>query len=182
MTNAELKTKLNNSVEHLKSELAQIRTGRVTPSLLDSVKVNAYGTQMSVKEVGTISTVDAQTLQITPWDKNMLDSVAKAIRESELKLNPVVQATHVIVPIPSLTEERRKEFTRLVSTKTEETKQAIRNIRQDAMKDIDVSFEKKEFGEDEKFTLKEKVEEIVKECVEEVEEISEQKKKDIMQI
>lgn len=182
MNNSELKTKLNSSIEHLKNELSQIRTGRVSPTLLDSVKVNAYGTLMSVREVGTISVLDPQTLQVTPWDKSMLDSIAKAIRESDLHLTPVVQASFVIVPIPSLTEERRKEFTRLVAAKTEETKQGVRNIRQDAMKDIDEAFDNKEFGEDEKFTLREEVEKTVKNCVEEIEEIAEQKKEDIMQL
>jgi ribosome recycling factor len=182
MTSAELKSKLDASLDHLKGELAQIRTGRVTPSILDDVKVNAYESMLTVREVGTITVVDSHTLQITPWDKNLLEPLEKAIKTSELGLSPSVNNDAVMVPVPALTEDRRKEFTRLVATKVEETKSAMRRARQLAMKDIDTGFTDKEFGEDEKFTKKEEVEDAVKDYISQTEKLGEKKKEDILSI
>lgn len=182
MTTSELKQKLEKTLEHLQSELSQIRTGRVTPALLDSIRVDAYGTLLSVREVGTISIMDPQTLAVSPWDKKLLDPILTAIRNSELQLNPVIRSDSVVVPVPGLTEDRRKEFTRLAATKVEETKNAMRGIRQEAMKDIDTSFEKKEFGEDEKFTKRDAVEEVVKDFVTEADNLGEQKKQELLVI
>jgi ribosome recycling factor len=180
MNTTELQRKLNDSLEFLKGELAQIRTGRVTPGLLDSVIVNAYGSNLTVREVGTINVLDPQTLQVTPWDKNLLEAISNGIKNSDLNLNPSIRNDSVIIPIPTLTEERRKEFTRTVSVKMEEVKNSMRSVRQDAMKEIDTAFEKKEFGEDEKFTMKDEVEDMVKEFVAKAEELGEQKKDDIL--
>jgi ribosome recycling factor len=182
MNPAELKRKLQASLDYLKGELGNIRTGRVTPSLLDDVRVNAYGSAMTVKEVGSINVLDPQTLSVAPWDKSLLESIEKGIRESELNLNPVVQGESVIIPIPQLTEDRRKEFTRIVSTKVEDVKTTMRSIRQDAMKEIEAGFTAKEFGEDEKFTLKDDVEEIIKDFVKQAEDSGEVKKSEIMHI
>ena len=182
MTPAELKSKLENSLEHLKEELAQIRTGRVTPAILDEVQVDAYESMLTVREVGTITVVDSHTLQITPWDKNLIEPLETAIRNSELGLNPSVNNDSVMVPVPTLTEDRRKEFTRLVSTKTEEAKSSMRKTRQLAMKDIETEFADKKIGEDEKFTEKEEVEDIVKDYISQVEKLGEQKKEDILSV
>lgn len=180
MTISELKTKLEKSLEFLKGELNKIRTGRVTPALLDNVKINAYESLLSVREVGTISVVDGQTLQITPWDKSLLENIEKDIRKSDLGLNPSVINDAVMVPVPTLTEERRKEFTRLVSAKVEEAKSSIRNVRHDVMRDIETGFENKDYGEDEKFTKKEEAEEAVKDFVKQAEDLGESKKKEIL--
>jgi ribosome recycling factor len=180
MNSSELKNKLSQSLDFLKGELSQIRTGRVSPAMFDVVRVNAYGVEMQIREVGTIHIVDPQTITITPWDRNLLNEIDKAIRNSQLQLNPVVKSDAVVVPVPALTEERRKEITRLVSVKIEECKNSIRNIRQDAMKSVESAFENKEFGEDEKFSRKEEIETIVKDYTTQAEELGEQKKKDIM--
>lgn len=164
----------------MKGELSQLRTGRVTPSILDDIVVDAYGTDLSVKEVGTITVLDPQTIQIAPWDKNLLESISTAIQKSDLKLNPSIRSDSVIVPVPALTEERRKEYTRLVASKVEETKQTMRNFRQDAMKSIETRFSNKEFGEDQKFKLKEDFEELVKEYISKTTEMGESKNKEIM--
>lgn len=182
MQTSELKNKLNNSLEHFKSELSTIRTGRATPALIENVLVNAYESKMTIKELGSITIPDSQMIVISAWDKSLLKEIAGAIRESDLKLNPVVEGDTVKVPLPPLTEERRKEFTKLVSTKTEECKSSIRNVRQDAMKDIDKEFASKEIGEDEKFSKRKNVEEIVKEFVDRVDELAEYKKKSILEI
>jgi ribosome recycling factor len=182
MNKSELKSKLEKSIEFLQGELSKVRTGRATPAILESVKVNAYGTMMSIKEVGSITVADSQLLLVTPWDRSIIDSVAKAIREGDLNLNPAVDGNVVRVPIPDLTEERRKELAKGVSVKVEEAKNVIRNIRQDAMKDIDNDFNNKLIGEDEKFKLKEETEEIVKSFSDKAVTIGESKKEDLMKI
>lgn len=182
MTNSELKAKLTKSLDFLKTELSQIRTGRATPALIEEVTVEAYGGKMTLREVASISTLDNTNLIVSPWDKSLLQSVAKAIREGGLGLNPVEDADKLRVPVPSLTEERRKEFTKLVATKTEECKNALRSVRQDHMKEIDKMFVDKEISEDEKFKFKEDVEKIVKESVEQADEMSDKKKQEIMTV
>lgn len=182
MTTSELKTKLTKSVDFLKTELSQIRTGRASPALLDSVSVDAYGTKMGLKEVGSITLLDTQSLVVTPWDKSLIGAVAKAIRESGLGLNPVEDVDRVRVPVPALTEERRKEYAKVVSTKVEECKNSLRSVRQDAMKDIEKDFSEKTISEDEKFKLKEDVEKIVKEFVENADKLGEDKKQELLTI
>ena len=137
---------------------------------------------MTLREVGTISVVDSQTLQVAPWDKGLLDNIAKAIRESELGLNPVSKSDAVIIPVPPLTEDRRKEFAKMATLKVENVKNSIRAVRQEAMKDIDASFVNKEFGEDDKFRFKDEVETIVKKYTEDAEKLGETKKNDIMSV
>jgi ribosome recycling factor len=182
MTISELKSRLDKSVEYLRSELSQIRTGRANPSLLEDVVVEVYESKMSLKELGSITLADAQTIIVSPWDKGLLSEISKAIRESEAKLNPVEAGASLRVPIPPLTEERRKELSKNVNSKVEEAKQAVRNIRQEAMKDIDKQFEDKEITEDDKFTLRDEVEETVKERVDEIEEMGEKKTNELMTV
>ena len=182
MTNIELKSKLEKSIEFLKSDLMQVRTGRATPSLVEDVAVDAYGSKMTIKELGSITLLDNQNLIISPWDRGLIQPIGKAIRESELKLNPIEDSDKIRVPVPSLTEERRKEFTKLVSSKVEEAKNSMRNVRQDAMKDVDKEFADKLIGEDDKFRQKEEIEKIVKEFSETVEELGESKKEELLTI
>lgn len=182
MSQTEIKVKLEKSLEFFRLELSQIRTGRANPSLIENIDVDAYGTKMKLKELGSISLLDNQNLVVMAWDKGLLGAIAGAITESELKLNPIPEQDRVRVPIPALTEERRKEFTKIVSTKAEETKNAMRSIRQDAMKDVDKEFTDKKIGEDDKFRLKEEIEKIVKDYVSKVDEFAETKKSDLMTI
>jgi ribosome recycling factor len=182
MTDSELRSKLERSLDFLTSELSRIRTGRATPALVEDIVVDVYGTKMTVKELGSIMVIDQQNITISPWDKNLLSSISKSIRESDLKLNPVEESDRLRIPIPPLTEERRVEFTKIVTTKVEETKNAMRNARQDAMKDIEKDFTDKKISEDEKFTYKDKVEKTVKEFVDKVSDNGESKKEDIMRV
>ncbi|MFZ5425284.1 MAG: ribosome recycling factor [Patescibacteria group bacterium] len=182
MQTLELKKKLNTSIEFLSEELTKLRTGRATPGLIENITVNAYGANMTIKEVGSVTVPDSQLLVISPWDKSLLKNIEKSIRESDLNLNPVVDGDIVRVSIPSLTEERRKEFAKIASSKVEECKQAIRNVRQDAMKAIDKKYADKLIGEDEKFTQREEVEDVVKEYVSKAESLGEAKKKDILTV
>lgn len=182
MTTSELKSKLQKSVEYLRSELSQVRTGRANPSLLEDITVEVYESKMALKELGSITLSDAQTIMVSPWDKSLIPDISKAIRESEAKLNPVEAGASLRVPIPPLTEERRKELSKIVNNKVEEAKQSIRNIRQDAMKDIDRQFDEKEITEDDKFAYRDDVEEIVKNTVEEIEKMGEAKTEELMTV
>lgn len=182
MTETELKSKLNTSLEHFKGEIASIRTGRATTSLVEEIKVDVYGTKMTIKELGSITTPDTSLILISPWDKSVLKDIDKAIREAGLSLNPVTDSTTVKVPIPPLTEERRKEFVRLVSERAEEAKVSMRNVRQEAMKAVDNKFEEKLVTEDEKFTQKDAFEKIVKDFVLKIDTASEEKKEELMRV
>ncbi len=182
MTQIELKSRLNKTLEFLQSELVSIRAGRANSSILENLSVNAYGSMMTMKELGSITVLDSQNLVISPWDKGLVQSIVKTIRESDLNLNPTDDGNVVRIPIPALTEERRIELAKLAAKKAEETKQTVRGIRQDAMKEIDKDFTDKKLGEDEKFTLKEEVEDIVKEYANKIDELLEAKKKDLMTI
>ena len=182
MTPTDLNIKLDSAVEFLQQELNQIRTGRASPAILEDLPVKAYDTVMTIKEVGTITVVDSTMLMITPWDKSLLPTIAKSIRESELKLNPAETEEAVRVPIPLLSEERRTELTKLVANKVEASKQSVRNIRQSAMKVVDTAFSNKEITEDDKFATKEEFEDIVKEYNKKIEEMGDSKKKALMSV
>jgi ribosome recycling factor len=173
---------MERSLEYLQGELSKIRTGRASPALIEEIKVTVYDSKMAIRELGSITVSDSQNLVVSPWDKNLADQIAKAIRESDLDLSPFVDDDLVRVPLPDLTEERRKEMTKRVTNKVEELKSSIRNIRQEAMKDIDKQFEDKEISEDEKFDTKEEVDGIAKEFTDKVEELGENKKKDLLSI
>lgn len=182
MTISDYKSKLEKSVEFLKADMAQIRTGRATPALIEGVMIDAYGSKMALKEVGSISVLDSQNLVVTPWDKSLIPAVAKALREGELKLNAVDESDRVRVPFPSLTEERRKEFVKIVSNKVEECKNTMRNIRQDGLKEVEKQFADKEIGEDEKFKLKEDYDKLIKDFSAKADELGDSKKSDLMTV
>lgn len=182
MKSSELKNKLQKSLDFLEAELSQIRTGRANPSLIEDIKVDAYGSPMTIKELGSITLQDAQNIIVSPWDKSLLSPIAKAIRESDLNLNPAEAGTTLRVPIPPLTEERRKDMVKIVSQKIEDTKNSMRNIRQEAMKEIDKAFSDNELTEDDKFDLRDQVEEIVKDFVSKADSIGESKKSDLLKV
>lgn len=182
MNIAELKSKLSKVQEFLQGELSQIRTGRASPALIENLPVDAYGAKMTVKEIGSINVLDPQNLVVVPWDKGLIKSVAKSLRESQAGLNPVEESDRIRIPVPALTEERRKELSKIIGVKVEEGKNSIRNIRQDAMKDIDKMFSDKEIGEDDKFRMREETEKIVKEFSESLDKTGDDKKSEIMTV
>jgi len=136
MTIADIKktmeTKMDQSIEALKSHLSKIRTGRANPSLLDSVQVEYYGSTVPLSQVANVNLLDARTISVQPWEKGMGAKIEKAIRESELGLNPASMGDLIRVPMPPMSEERRKEMTKLVRTEGENAKIAVRNLRRDA--------------------------------------------------
>lgn len=182
MPKSELIKKLDIALDFFKTDISQVRTGRANPVVIEELTVEVYGSKMKVKELGTISVPEPQLIVVSPWDKSVLQIIDKAIRESELKLNPVTADGVIRIPIPPLSQERREEFAKMVSTKTELARQTIRNIRQEAIKDIEKSFADKAIGEDEKFTQKEEVEKLVKDKTTEVGELGDAKREDILAI
>ncbi len=141
-------SQMEKSVEFLDLHLSKIRTGRASASLLDDIKVMAYGTSTPISQTATVSAPDARTLLIQPWDKSLIADIEKAILASDLGFNPQNDGQLVRVPIPSLTEERRKEFVKLAKKNTEETKIAIRNIRRDNIEVLRKAEKNKELSED----------------------------------
>ena len=136
MTIADIKktaeAKMGKSIEALKSDLQKVRTGRAHPGILDQVHVDYYGSPVPISQVANVSLLDARTISVTPWEKGMAAKIEKAIRESDLGLNPSSQGDLLRVPMPALTEERRKELTKVVRHEGENTKVAVRNLRRDA--------------------------------------------------
>jgi len=136
MTIADIKktmeTKMDQSIEALKSNLSKIRTGRANPALLDSVQVDYYGSMMPISQIANVSLLDARTISVQPWEKGMGAKIEKAIRESDLGLNPASMGDLIRVPMPPMSEERRKEMTKLVRNEGEAAKIAVRNLRRDA--------------------------------------------------
>lgn len=182
MNKFELKRECEEVINFLISELSKLRTGRASASLIEDITVEVYGSKMRIKEVGSITIPEAQTIVITPWDKSQIPSISKAINTSELNLNSSFDSEKIRVPIPALSEERRSELTKLVTGKLENAKTSLRNIRNEVNKKIDKDFTDKKIGEDEKFTLKDEADKIIKEFTDKLEELASEKKKSIMEI
>ena len=142
-------TKMARTIESFKNELVKIRTGRAHPGILDQVHVEYYGSMVPISQVANVSLLDARTISVQPWEKGMGAKIEKAIRESDLGLNPSAQGDLLRVPMPPLTEERRKELTKVVRHEGEDCKVAVRNIRRDANEHAKKLLKDKEIGEDE---------------------------------
>jgi ribosome recycling factor len=179
---AELEQDIAKSHEALKRELTKIRTGRAHPSLLESVRVEVYGSQMPISQVATVSVPEARLLTVKPWDKTQLKAIEKAIVQSPLGLNPQSDGEILRIPMPPLTEERRKELAKLVKKDGEETKVAIRKARHDA-KDMLQSLESDgQISEDELERAQKKVEDLIQKAVAEVDTIIARKDKDLLEV
>ncbi|MBV8635844.1 MAG: ribosome recycling factor, partial [Burkholderiaceae bacterium] len=139
--------KMQKSIETLKADLAKVRTGRAHVGILDHVMVDYYGNPTAINQVANLTLIDARTIGVQPWEKKMLQAVEKAIRESDLGLNPATQGDMIRVPTPPLTEERRKEMVKLVKSETETAKIAIRNVRRDANEGLKKLLKDKECSE-----------------------------------
>jgi len=168
-------------VDHLIEELAQIRTGRATPEILHSVNVEAYGTQSPLKNVANISTADAKSLIVQPWDKTILQDVMRGLQTSDLGVSPSIEGDFIRVILPDLTEERRKEYVKIMKDRVETARIAVRNVRQKFMKEIDVEIEGG-LSEDAGKSQREEIERQVKVANEQIESIREEKEKEIMTI
>lgn len=176
------RSRMNKSIDALKSELAKIRTGRAHVSVLDHIHVEYYGSEVPLSQVAKLTTEDARTLTVTPWEKDMVGKIEKAIMTSDLGLNPASAGTVIRVPMPPLTEERRRELGKVVRHEGENTKIAIRNIRRDANNDLKAFLKEKEISEDEERRGQDIIQKLTDERVAEVDQIVADKEKELMEV
>lgn len=177
------KQKFQNALTRFQDELKKVRTGRAHPSMLDGITVEAYGTQMPLIQVGSVTVPEPQQLQITPFDPNNLQAIASAIRDNaSLGLNPMDDGRVVRVPIPPLTEERRREYVKVVGGKTEDCMVSMRNVRHDALKEIDQAKKDKSIGEDDAKRLQKQVDEAMAQAKSQAEEAAKAKENEIMKV
>jgi ribosome recycling factor len=174
--------RMGKTVETLGHELAKIRTGRAHPSLLDHVMVSYYGSDMPIKQVANVTVEDARTLAITPWERNMVQAVEKAILQSDLGLNPNTAGTVIRVPMPALTEERRRDLIKVARHEAEQARVAVRNIRRDANSGLKDLVKEKMISEDDERRGQEIIQKLTDQYVKEVDQVLEQKEIDLMAI
>lgn len=174
--------RMNKSLEALKQELGKIRTGRAHTSLLDHVTVKYYGSDVPLSQVGTVSVLDARTLSINAWDKKAIPEIEKAILNSDLGLNPVTAGDIIRVPLPPLSEERRKELIKVVRTECEKARVAVRNIRRDANHAFKEKIKAKTISEDDERRSEEQVQKITDDHIAKIDDLLAAKEKEMMDI
>jgi ribosome recycling factor len=186
MTIADIKnnaeTKMAKSVEALKNDLHKVRTGRAHPGILDQVHVDYYGSMVPISQVANVSLLDARTISVQPWEKGMGPKIEKAIRESDLGLNPSSQGDLLRVPMPALTEERRKELTKVVRHEGENAKVAVRNLRRDANEHLKKLLKDKEISEDDERRAQEEVQKLTDRTVVEIDKLVQAKEADVLAV
>lgn len=173
---------MEKTLEFLGEEFAAVRTGRANPALIEGLKVNAYGTTMSLRELATISAAGPQILYITPWDQTNIEPILKALRESSLNLVATEENGIVKLPVPSLSSERREELVKLIGEKTEKAKISIRQIRHEIIAEIEKREKERKITEDEKFRSKERIQKIIEEISEKIEGLYKQKENELTSI
>jgi len=169
------------SVTALSATLSKLRTGRAHPSLLEQITVSYYGSDSPLNQVANVAVEDARTLSVTPWEPQMIPEVEKAIQNSQLGLNPVSAGKVVRVPLPDLTEERRKDLARLVKQESEQGRVAVRNVRRDVISDLKALLKEKEISEDEERRAEQDIQKLTDKYVAEVDKVSEEKQQEIME-
>jgi ribosome recycling factor len=179
---SDAETRMGKSVDSLRNELVKIRTGRAHPSLLDQIMVDYYGTDTPINQVANVTVEDSRTLAVAPWEKQMVAVVEKAILNSGLGLNPSTAGNLIRIPMPPLTEERRRELVKVVKNEGENTKIAIRNIRRDANSDFKDLLKEKEISEDESRQAEDTIQKHTDKFVTSVDEVIAVKEKELMEI
>lgn len=174
--------RMQKTIDALKHELAKIRTGRAHPSLLEHVKVDYYGSEVPISQVASVTVEDARTLAVTPWERNMIQAVDKAIRASDLGLNPATAGTVIRVPMPPLTEQRRKELIKVVRHEGENGRVAIRNIRRDANTEIKAALKDKQISEDQERRIEEQIQKLTDQYIKEIDALLDEKEADLLAI
>lgn len=175
-------TRMHKSIDSLRQELSKLRTGRAHTSLLDHITVSYYGTDMPLNQVANVGVEDSRTLVINPWEKSMVQPIEKAIMTSDLGLNPTTAGTVIRVPLPPLTEERRKDMVRIVRHEAEGARVAIRNIRRDANQHIKELLKEKEISEDEDRRAEEAIQKLTDKYVAKVDELLAAKEEELMAV
>ena len=179
---ADAKTRMGKSLESFKADLVKVRTGRAHPSLLEHLTVSYYGADTPITQVANISVQDSRTLQVQPWEKSMVEAVEKAIMNSDLGLNPNSAGQVIRVPLPPLTEERRKDLIKVVRGEAEGAKVAIRNIRRDANSTFKELVKEKEISEDEERRAQDDIQKLTNEYVALVDKVLQEKEAELMEI
>jgi ribosome recycling factor len=174
--------KMQKSLESLKTDLGKVRTGRAHIGILDHVQVEYYGSMVPLSQVANVTLMDARTLGVQPWEKPMVAKVEKAIRDADLGLNPATMGELIRVPMPPLTEERRKELIKVVKGEGENAKVAVRNLRRDANNSLKEALKKKEVSEDDERRAQEEIQKLTDRYVAEVDKLLVEKEKDLMAI
>ena len=174
--------KMQKSVETLKADLGKVRTGRAHTGLLDHIKVDYYGSMMPINQVANVTLADAHTITVQPWEKKMLTVIEKAIRESDLGLNPAAQGDTLRIPMPPLTEERRREMTKVVRHEGENARVAVRNLRRDAIHQLKEMLKKKEISEDDERRAQDDVQKLTDRFVGEIDKLVAEKEKELMTV
>lgn len=175
------KADIEKCITHMKEDLSQIRTGRATPELVEEVLISAYETSSPLKNLATISIVDAKTINIQPWDKTILENIAKGISSANLGFSPITEGDRVLVKLPDLTEERRQEYVKVMKERTEDGRVAVRQVRQRYMKEIDDA-QKEGLSEDDADRLRGEVEKEVKEANQQIEDVRNSKEEELLTI
>jgi ribosome recycling factor len=174
--------KMKKTLETLKSDLGKIRTGRAHAGILDHVMVDYYGTPTPIPQVANITLIDARTIGVSPWDKKMSGTIEKAIRDSDLGLNPATMGETVRVPMPALTEERRKELIKVVRHEGENTRVAVRNVRRDANNHLKDLLKQKKVAEDEERRAQDDIQKLTDRHIAEIDKLLQQKETELMAI
>jgi ribosome recycling factor len=172
--------RMGKSVDALQKAFTKIRTGRAHPSLLDQVTVSYYGADTALSQVANVSVEDSRTLKVSPWEKDMVGAIEKAIMASDLGLNPATQGLVIRIPLPPLTEERRRDLVKVVKNEAEQGRVAIRNIRRDANSEIKEALKEKMVSEDEARAGEEKIQQITDKFIKEIEKLLEIKEADLL--
>ena len=170
------------SIESMRGDMAKIRTGRASPALIDHLSVDYYGTATPLSQVANISVQDARTLGVQPWEKNMVPVVERAIMEANLGLNPITAGDLIRIPLPPLTEERRKEMVKVAASEGESGKVAIRNIRRDANNDFKSLLKDKDISEDDEKSAQDRVQKLTDKYVDQIDEVVKDKEADILTV
>ena len=174
--------KMKKSLEALKADLAKVRTGRAHTGLLDHITVDYYGTPTPLSQVANVGLIDARTIGVTPWEKKMASAIEKAIRDSDLGLNPATQGDLVRVPMPALTEERRKELIKVVRHEAENARVAVRNIRRDAIAHLKDMLKKKEVPEDQERRAQDDMQKLTDRYIADVDKVLQSKEADLLAV
>ena len=178
----EYESKMNKSLEVLKREFNGLRTGRASVSLLDSIYIDAYGSSVPLNQVSNISVPESRLITVQVWDETLLTAVESTIRNSDLGLNPMLEGNLIRIPIPELSEERRKELAKIASKYSEDCKVSVRNVRREAMEKIKVLEKDKEISKDELFKFSDQIQEITDKLIEKIDMLFSEKEKDILRV
>jgi ribosome recycling factor len=176
------KNRMEKSVDALKSQLSKVRTGRAHPSLLDNIMVPYYGADTPLRQVANVSIEDARTLSLTVFDKSIVAAVEKAIINSDLGLNPMSAGTNIRIPLPALTEERRRDLVKVVKAEAEQGRVSIRNIRRDANSDLKSLLKDKDITEDDERRAADEIQKLTDSFVKRVDEVLADKEKELMEV